>query len=63
MVNQIKIGKFIAAKRKEKSITQAEVAGERAFPSRCVNNAESVQNPGHQYHGIAHGRSDNGRGL
>ena len=26
MIDQIKIGKFIAAKRKEKSLTQAEVA-------------------------------------
>ena len=26
MIDQIKIGKFIASKRKEKSLTQAEVA-------------------------------------
>ena len=40
MVDQIKIGKFIAAKRKEKSITQAEVAESLGITDRAVSKWE-----------------------
>ena len=37
MIDQIKIGKFIALKRKEKSLTQAEVAKRLGIPDRAVS--------------------------
>ena len=40
MIDQIKIGKFIAAKRKEKSITQAEVAESLGITDRAVSKWE-----------------------
>ena len=40
MINQIKIGKFIAAKRKEKSLTQAEVAKRLGITDRAVSKWE-----------------------
>lgn len=40
MIDQIKIGKFIAAKRKEKSITQAEVAEKLGITDRAVSKWE-----------------------
>lgn len=40
MIDQIKIGKFIAAKRKEKSLTQAEVAESLGITDRAVSKWE-----------------------
>lgn len=40
MIDQIKIGKFIAAKRKEKTITQAEVAESLGITDRAVSKWE-----------------------
>ena len=40
MIDQIKIGKFIAAKRKEKSLTQAEVAKKLGITDRAVSKWE-----------------------
>ena len=40
MIDQIKIGKFIAAKRKEKSLTQAEVAAKLGITDRAVSKWE-----------------------
>ena len=40
MIDQIKIGKFIAAKRKEKSLTQAEVAEKLGITDRAVSKWE-----------------------
>ena len=40
MIDQIKIGKFIAAKRKEKSLTQVEVAERLGITDRAVSKWE-----------------------
>ena len=40
MIDQIKIGKFIAAKRKEKPLTQAEVAEILGITDRAVSKWE-----------------------
>ena len=40
MIDQIKIGKFIALKRKEKSLTQAEVAKRLGITDRAVSKWE-----------------------
>ena len=40
MIDQIKIGNFIAAKRKEKSLTQAEVAESLGITDRAVSKWE-----------------------
>ena len=40
MIDQIKIGRFIAAKRKEKSLTQAEVAKSLGITDRAVSKWE-----------------------
>lgn len=40
MIDQIRIGKFIAAKRKEKSLTQAEVAESLSITDRAVSKWE-----------------------
>ena len=40
MIDQIKIGKFIAAKRKEKSLTQTEVAKRLGITDRAVSKWE-----------------------
>ena len=40
MIDQIKIGKFIAAKRKEKTLTQAEVAESLGITDRAVSKWE-----------------------
>ena len=40
MIDQIKIGKFIAAKRKDKSLTQAEVTGRLGITDRAVSKWE-----------------------
>ena len=40
MVDQIKIGKFIAAKRKRKSLTQVEVAERLGITDRAVSKWE-----------------------
>ena len=37
MIDYIKIGKFIAAKRKKKSLTQAEVAERLGITDRAVS--------------------------
>ena len=77
MIDQIKIGKFIAAKRKEKSLTQADVAEGLGITDRAVSKWErGLSLPDASImlelcsilgisitRGTAHGRSDNGRGL
>ena len=40
MIDQTKIGRFIAAKRKEKSLTQAEVAKSLGITDRAVSKWE-----------------------
>ena len=60
MIDQVKIGKFIADKRKEKGLTQCALAEKLGITDRAVSKWERGL---YQYHRAAHGRRGNGRGL
>ena len=55
MIDQIKIGKFIAAKRKEKSLTQAEVAEKLDITDRAVSKWESWIHEGEKSYAFGKG--------